>query len=185
MNMVVYSRNDTNTPTDRVDAVPSTLPKSRGTANAHTATVVPCTASMSVGQNVVHAWWMRLNSLVTSTLWSLNRRFSRSSWLKALTTRIPGIVSDSTSVTRDHFLQARKKSRLSRSPCTKMAQQKAGTGTVMTNPSFQSRLISTAPRPTSMTNDSDTSTMPNARNSHSRSVSELTRVIKLPVFLRE
>ena len=36
-----------------------------------------------------------------------------------------------------------------------------------------------------MTSDSDTSTTPNARNSHNRSVSADTRVIRLPVRLRE
>ena len=37
----------------------------------------------------------------------------------------------------------------------------------------------------SITTESDTSTTPNAMNSHSRSVSAVTRVIRLPVFLRE
>ena len=49
-NIVVYSRNDTNTPAD--SGCP--LPNNRGTANAHTSTVVACTASISAGQNVVH-----------------------------------------------------------------------------------------------------------------------------------
>ena len=66
-----------------------------------------------------------------------------------------------------------------------MKAHSSGTGRVITSPSRQSRLISTAPMPTSMTADSDTSTMPKARKSHSRSVSEVTRVIRLPVFLRE
>ncbi len=55
----------------------------------------------------------------------------------------------------------------------------------MINPSLQSRLINTAPSPSSMTTDNDTSTTPNARNSHNLSVSDVTRVIKLPVVFRE
>src|SRR5919112_1328349 len=66
-----------------------------------------------------------------------------------------------------------------------MSQQNAGTGSVITRPSRQSSVSSTAPRPISITIDSDTSTTPNATNSHSRSVSAVTREIRLPVFLRE
>ncbi len=76
-----------------------------------------CTPSISSGQNVVHIAWMRLNSAVTSWLRSPKRRISRSSWLNAFTTRIPGMVSESTSLTRDHLRHARKKSWLSASPC--------------------------------------------------------------------
>jgi hypothetical protein len=46
----------------------------------------------------------------------------------------------------------------------------------MTRPRRQSR---------EMTSDRETSTTPKARNSQSRSVSEVTRVMRLPVFLRE
>src|SRR5678810_1373472 len=46
-NIVVYSRNDTNTPAD--SGWP--LPNKRGTARIHTSTVVACTANMSDGQN--------------------------------------------------------------------------------------------------------------------------------------
>ncbi len=55
----------------------------------------------------------------------------------------------------------------------------------MTRPSRQSSVSNTAPSPASITSDSDTSTTPNARNSQSRSVSADTRVIRLPVRLRE
>ena len=128
---------------------------------------------------------MRLNSSVTSTFRSLNLPVSLSSWLKAFTTRMPGIVSDSTSVTRLHFRHARMKNRFMCSPCLKIAQQNTGTGSTITSPSLQSRLSSTTLSPISITPDSDTSTIPNARKSHSRSVSELTRVIRLPVFFLE
>ena len=50
-NIVVYSRNDTNTPAD--SGCP--LPNNRGTASTHTSTVVACTANISSGQNVVHS----------------------------------------------------------------------------------------------------------------------------------
>jgi hypothetical protein len=66
-----------------------------------------------------------------------------------------------------------------------MSQQKTGTGTIITSPSRQSSASSTAPSPSSMTNDNDTSTTPKATKSQSRSVSEVTRVIRLPVFFRE
>ena len=85
-------------------------------ASTHTATVVACTASMSSGQNVVHEWCMRLISPVTSSLYPANRAISRDSWLNALTTRIPGIVSDNTSVRRDHFRHTRRNLRLRASP---------------------------------------------------------------------
>ena len=158
---------------------------SLGIAKAHTATVVPCTASIRIGQNVVHDSCSRLNSSVTSTFLSLNLLDSLSSWLKAFTTRMPGIVSESTSVTLDHFRHARMKKRFMCSPCLKIAQQNSGTGTTITSPSRQSRLSSTALSPSSMTAESDTSTIPNARKSQSLSVSELTRVMRLPVFFLE
>jgi hypothetical protein len=52
MNMVVYSKNDTNVPAESVGAPPSP-PSRRGTAKTHTATVVMCTANISAGQKVV------------------------------------------------------------------------------------------------------------------------------------
>jgi hypothetical protein len=55
----------------------------------------------------------------------------------------------------------------------------------ITRPSRRSSESSTADKPNSDTSASDTSTTPNARNSQSRSVSELTRVMSEPVFLRE
>ena len=115
----------------------------------------------------------------------MKRPDSRCSWLKAFTTRMPGMVSESTSVTLDHFRHALMKKRFMCSPCLKMAQMKTGTGDTITSPSFQSRLRRTAPRPTSMTADRDTSTTPKARKSQSRSVSELTLVMRLPVFFLE
>ncbi len=45
--------------------------------------------------------------------------------------------------------------------------------------------VSTIARPISWTIASDTSTKPKARKSQSRSVSDVTRVIRLPVFFRE
>ena len=127
---------------------------------------------------------MRLNSYIAASLLASKRRFSRPSWLNALTTRMPGIVSDRMSVSPDHFRHARANSRWMRSPCRKIDQHSSGTGRIMTRPSCQSRLRSTALSPASITADSDTSTIPNARNSHSRSVSELTRVMSPPVFFR-
>ena len=95
------------------------------------------------------------------------------------------MVSDSTSLTRDHFRQARRKSRLMDSPCRQISQQNSGTGITIARPRRQSRPTSTTPRPASITTESDTSTTPKARNSQSRSVSADTRVMMLPVFLRE
>ena len=89
--------------------------------------------------------------------------------MKAFTTRMPGIVSESTSVTLDHFRHARMKNRFMRSPCLKIAQQKAGTGSTITSPNLQSRLNNTALNPISMTADNDTSMIPKARKSQSRS----------------
>jgi hypothetical protein len=60
---------------------------------------------------------MRLNSAVAAWLRSPKRPRSRSSWWKAFTTRMPGIVSATTSVTRDHLRQARRNSLFMRSPC--------------------------------------------------------------------
>ena len=94
------------------------------------------------------------------------------------------MVSDSTSVTRDHFRQARRKTRFIDSPCRKISQQNTGTGTTIASPSRQSSTTSTTPSPTSITAESDTSTTPKARKSQSRSVSAETRVIRPPVFLR-
>jgi hypothetical protein len=98
---------------------------------------------------------------------------------------MPGMVSESTSVTLDHFRHARMKNRFRCSPCLKIAQMKRGTGRTITRPSFRSRLNNTDPNPRSITADRETSTIPKARKSQSRSVSELTRVMRLPVFFRE
>src|SRR6185295_9147301 len=49
-NIVVDSRNDTNTPADNAWPLPNNL----GTARIHTTTVVACTANINSGQNVVH-----------------------------------------------------------------------------------------------------------------------------------
>ena len=112
-NIVVYKRNETNVPADSGGPPPNR----RGTASTHTPSVVACTASISSGQNVVHMPCRRLISSVTSSLWPPNRATSRASWLNALTTRIPGIVSDRTSVSRDHLRHTRRNARLSASPC--------------------------------------------------------------------
>jgi len=94
-------------------------------------------------------------------------------------------VSDSTSVTRDHFRQALSISRLMSSPWRKMNHENTGIGSTIARPSLQSRLRSTMLSPRSITTESDTSTTPKARKSQSRSVSAVTRVIRLPVFFRE
>ncbi len=51
-NMVVYSKNEMNVPAESVVGFPA-APSKRGKANAHTATVVTCTASIRLGQNAV------------------------------------------------------------------------------------------------------------------------------------
>ncbi len=86
------------------------MPSRRGSAADHTSSTESCTPNIKIGQNAVQAEWMRLNSPSTSALRSWKRFCSRRSWLNALTTRMPGMVSDSTSVRRDHLRQARKKS---------------------------------------------------------------------------
>ena len=97
-------------------------PSTRGTAITQTTTTMPRTANISSGQNVVQTTCSRLNSSVTSLFRTAKRCFSRFSWLNALTTRIPGIVSDSTSVTRDHLRHARRKIRFIRRPCENVIQ---------------------------------------------------------------
>ena len=66
-----------------------------------------------------------------------------------------------------------------------MSQHSSGTGTVMTSASLQSSSMRTVLNPMSMIIDSDTSTTPKATKSHRRSVSDVTRVIRLPVFFLE
>ncbi len=145
----MYSRADTNTPTEISGPVMS-KPSTRGTSNTHTRSIIKWRKSQSREYNEVKFRCTDRNSDVTRVFCLPNRPSSLSSWLNAFTNRTPGTVSARIAVKPDHLRQHLRKTPWIRRPNQRSAQKTRGNGSSISRPSRQSVNKSTTPKPMSM-----------------------------------